>query len=131
MAPELRLGSEIGQAYADTLLREAQERNGIVLMARIDDRAVGFICGWLMQDDDMLLRDDARAYAYISDLYVDEAWRRRGVGRQLLQAAETEMRRRGARQMRICSKAHNRMAVASYQSVGYSAYEVTFWKRIE
>jgi ribosomal protein S18 acetylase RimI-like enzyme len=74
--------------------------------------------------------EDARRHAYVSDIFVGEAWRRRGVGRTLLTAIEAEMRRRGCRRIRICSKAANLAAVSCHQSAGYRPYEIIYAKAI-
>ena len=67
----------------------------------------------------------------MSDIYVAEGWRRRGVGASLLRRIETEMRRRGCRRIRICAKATNRAALACYAAAGYPPYEIIFSKAID
>jgi GNAT superfamily N-acetyltransferase len=128
--PELKPGSEIGSAYAERLVRTIAARNGVILVARAAEEKVGFACAWLEHDDDPLLREDARAHAYVSDIFVVEEWRRRGVAGQLLEAVEAEMRKRGCRRMRINAKAGNAAGLRFYEAVGYRAYEVTFTKSI-
>lgn len=128
--PELKPGSEIGPAYAERLVRTVSARNGLILVARAAEEPVGFTCAWIEHDDDPLLREDARSHAYVSDIFVVEAWRRRGVGRQLLDAIETDMRRRGCRRFRIGSKAGNLAGLSFYEAAGYQQYEITFTKSI-
>jgi ribosomal protein S18 acetylase RimI-like enzyme len=74
-------------------------------MARAETETVGFGCAWVEEDDDPLLRDDARTYGYVSDIFVEGAWRRQGIALQLLDALEMAMRSRGCHRIRICSKA--------------------------
>jgi ribosomal protein S18 acetylase RimI-like enzyme len=128
--PDLRPGAEIGSSYAETLLRSVDRQDGVILLAKDGDQAVGFACAWIERDDDPLLREDARRHAYVSDIFVGEAWRRRGVGRTLLTAIEAEMHRRGCRRIRICSKAANLAAASCYQSAGYRSYEIIYAKAI-
>src|SRR5262245_5829801 len=82
--PELKPGPEIGKQYAEMLLRAAAERNGCVIMARAEAGPVGFACAWIEQDDDPCICDDARIHAYVSDIFVDQAWRRQGIASLLL-----------------------------------------------
>jgi len=77
--PELKPGLEIGKQYAEMLIRAVAERNGCMIMARADAGAVGFVCAWIERDDDPLIRDDARLHAYVSDIFVDQNWRRQGI----------------------------------------------------
>ena len=60
-------------------MRAVAEHNGCMIMARADSGAVGFACAWIAQDDDPLIRDDARTHAYVSDIFVDQSWRRQGI----------------------------------------------------
>ena len=129
--PELKLGPDIGPDYASTLIRRVAERNGCMLMARAEARTVGFGCAWVQSDDDMLLRDDARTHAYVSDIFVEDAWRRRGIALQILSVLEMEMRSRGCRRIRICSKATNQIALECYKTAGYRPYEITFTKDLK
>jgi ribosomal protein S18 acetylase RimI-like enzyme len=129
--PELKAGHEIGTEYASMLIHSVAERNGCILMARAETVTVGFGCAWVQSDYDMLLRDDARTHAYVSDIFVEDAWRRRGIALQILSALETEMRSRGCRRIRICSKATNHVALGCYNEAGYRPYEITFTKDLD
>ena len=55
----------------------------------------------------------------VQGLTVDEAFRRRGVGRALLDAAVIEARARGARRLTLRVLSHNEAAIALYESVGF------------
>jgi ribosomal protein S18 acetylase RimI-like enzyme len=129
--PDLKSGSEIGSDYAQTLMRTVAERNGSIRMAKMGGNTVGFGCAWVEEDNDPLLRDDARTYAYVSDIFVEDVWRRQGVALQLLDALEMEMRSRGCQRIRICSKAANHIAVECYKKAGYQPYEIVFGKRLD
>ena len=129
--PDLKPGSEIGSDYARMLVRTVAERDGCLLMARAETEIVGFACAWVQEDDDPLLRDDARTHAYVSDIFVEAAWRRQGVASQLLDAVEKEMRSRGCKRIRICSKAANHLALGCYEKAGYRPYEIIFTKRLD
>lgn len=128
---ELKPGHEIGADYARLLLTRVAERNGTILMARVEGETIGFACGWMAVDDDPLLREDARPHATVSDLFVAAPWCGRGVARMLLAAIEREMRQRGCRQIRVTAKATNREALACYDAAGYGAYEVILWKPLD
>ena|SRR5712671_1067696 len=95
--PELKPGPEIGKEYAEMLMRAVAERNGCMIMARADAAAVGFACAWIEPDDDPLIRDDARIQAYVSDIFVDQDWRRQGIASLLMDELEGRMRLGDAR----------------------------------
>jgi len=128
--PELKLGVEIGAAYTEKLVNTIANQQGVIFLAKTDTDTVGFVCAWIDEDDDLLLSEDARTHAYISDIFVSEDWRRQGVATLLLQAVETEMRQRGCQRIRICTKAANLSALTCYKANGYSAYEIVLSKRL-
>jgi ribosomal protein S18 acetylase RimI-like enzyme len=114
---DLKPGADIGRSYAETLVRTVAERSGLIVIAKADGQPVGFACAWIDEDDDPLVREEVRRHAYVSDIFVDPGWRRRGLGRMLLDAIEGVMRRRGCQRIRICSKAANREAVSFYRGL--------------
>jgi ribosomal protein S18 acetylase RimI-like enzyme len=130
--PELKSGAEIGTDYTKMLIDAIADRHqrGLILIAKIDNNAIGFACAWIDEDDDPLLRDDTRRHAYVSDIFVDDAWRRQGVARLLLQAIETEMRQRGCERIRIRTKATNLSALKCYEANGYQPYEIILSKPV-
>lgn len=62
-------------------------------------------------------RDAARLYS----IAVDERWRGRGFGAQLLADAEAQARRRGKARLRLEVRSDNRAARALYEARGYRA----------
>ena len=129
--PDLRPGPEIGTQYAEMLMRTTVERNGCMVMARTGAGTVGFACAWIEKDDDPLLRDDARTHAYVSDLFVDQNWRRQGIASRLMDEIEATMQSRGCSRIRVCAKAANQLAIACYTVRGYQPYEIIFAKRLD
>ena len=127
---DLKPAADINPGYVETILHNVAERRGAILMARTDAETVGFICAWKQQDDDSLLREEARAGGYISDLFVVERWRGLGIGRLLLEAIEAEIAARGCRRMRVCCKANNAIALRTYERAGFRPYEVNLIKTI-
>lgn len=130
LVPELKPGSEIGTGYTKRLIAAIAERQGIILVAKIEGVAVGFVCAWVDEDNDPLLRDEARKHAYVSDIFVDGKCRRQGIARLLLQAVEMEMYRRGCERTRICTKATNLPALKCYEAYGYQSYEIILSKNL-
>jgi ribosomal-protein-alanine N-acetyltransferase len=57
--------------------------------------------------------------AGIETVNVDPLYRKQGVGRRLLTAAETDIRRRNARRIRLEVSATNHAAIALYETAGY------------
>ena len=128
--PELKPGAEVAPNYAAGLMRTVTARNGSILLAKDDDKPVGFVCAWIADDDDPLLREEVRRHAYVSDIFVAESHRRKGVARMLMEAIEAAMRQRGCQRIRVTSKAANRGALTFYNATSYKPYEILFTKSL-
>lgn len=77
------------------------------------------------------MRERAGApHAFVLDVEVAAAHRRRGFGRQLMLAAEGEARRRGAHSMGLHVFGFNESAVALYESLGYRRTEELFLREL-
>jgi GNAT superfamily N-acetyltransferase len=94
-----------------------------VLVAIVDGSVVGMV--------DVTLLDEPRAGSIhrpipTADLGISvlEAWRRRGVGRALMIAAEVSARRRGAHRMILDMSAANVDARRFYEALGYVDHEL-------
>lgn len=131
LVPTLKPGADVAAQYTEHILKCAREKNGTVLVACGDGVPIGFICAWVEPGNDMLVSDQERAHAYVSDLYVQPQWRRSGVAGQLMQAIEAEMKAKGCRRIELCAKAMNESAVKFYDRGGFQPYEVIFAKSIE
>ena len=62
--------------------------------------------------------DGFRGWVY--HLAVHPGFRRRGVGRELMHAAEERLREHGCPKLNLQVRAHNRTVVAFYRALGYS-----------
>ena len=52
---ELKPGEEIGFAYAESLVKAIADKNGVILVAKTDGIAIGFVCAYIDVDHDPLL----------------------------------------------------------------------------
>ena len=85
-----------------------------VLLAELEGQAVGFASLRLVP----FLSDDVPR-AELTELYVEAAYRRRGVGRALLERVEALARESGARELALLTGRNNRTAQAFYRTIGF------------
>jgi GNAT superfamily N-acetyltransferase len=71
---------------------------------------------------------EQRRIAYVSDAFVGEAWRRRGVFRALLAAAEGFAAAGGATRLMIGVLAGNEVAKRAYRTAGFRPYAMELAK---
>ena len=68
------------------------------------------------------LSETGRTWLHISVIWVSEPMRRRGVGRKLIEATETEARRRGCRNAYLDTFSYQ--AQPFYEQLGYAAFGI-------
>ena len=98
-----------------------RDENSDILVAERD----GVICGMASVED--LIRPESaycreRRTYYITEFGVDEAYRRRGVGRELLDFMRKDARDRGFFRMELDAWSFNADALAFYKAVGFQTF---------
>ena len=96
------------------------------IIAEIAGRAVGFACLRLVPS---LCYDPA--YAELTELFVEESYRRQGVGRALMAYAERLARESGAEELVLLTGFRNARSQAFYRALGYADWELAMRKRFE
>lgn len=88
----------------------------VVFVAEADARLVGFAEVGLRSHADGC--DARRPVGYLEGWYVAREWRKRGVGRQLMEVA-TECRAQGAREMASDTWSTNRGSITAHRALGF------------
>ena len=73
-------------------------------------------------------REEVRIY--VNEIYVDEAYRNRGIGKQLLSAVENQVKERGYGALYIHAEGNNDDAIRLYQNEGYVVERVQLRKAL-
>jgi GNAT superfamily N-acetyltransferase len=95
------------------------------IIAEIEGRAVGFACLRLVPS---LCYDPT--YAELTELFVEEAYRRQGAGRALVAYAERLARENGATALVLLTGLENARGQAFYRALGYTDWELAMRKRL-
>ena len=129
LEPALPRGKDMADAYLTFLLDRCSKAAGLLLVAEVDHGVAGFV-GVFTRVAPEEPDEDQTPYAYISDLVVLPRYRRRCVGRALLERAEALVRRSGARILRVGVLAKNEPATKLYRAAGFSDYQLQLVKRL-
>jgi len=98
----------------------------LVLVAEVAGQVVGFACLQVLASVCY-----AQPWAELTELYVQEAYRRRGIGRALICEAERLAQQDGATDMLVHTGVANEAGQALYQALGYSLQaHVSLQKRL-
>jgi ribosomal protein S18 acetylase RimI-like enzyme len=120
-------GRTIATARRESLLAWCAQARGALFVAEEAGSIVGLIAVIAQVSDDPLIELN-KEFAYIPDLVVLPAYRGRGLGRALLQQAETYARQQGATLLKVDVLAANKVARHLYEAVGFQNYEIRLIK---
>jgi ribosomal protein S18 acetylase RimI-like enzyme len=95
------------------------------LLADVHGSTAGFACLRIVP----AMADD-HPHATLTELYVRPVWRRRGVGRRLLESAETYARSAGVEQLVLLTGLGNAEAQAFYRALGYDGWALAMRKNM-
>jgi ribosomal protein S18 acetylase RimI-like enzyme len=111
-------GSEIVDDYVPHMLDRCIECDGTVLVAEVDGEVAGFVTILTRVESEEIAEGEIE-YGLVSDLVVASKFRRQGLGRKLLEAAESYARVNKVRWLRIGVLAENDSANALYDSLNF------------
>jgi len=111
-------GSEIVNDYVPYMLDRCIECDGTVLVAEVDGEVAGFATILTRVQSEEIADGDIE-YGLVSDLVVASKFRRQGLGRKLLEAAESYAKANEVRWLRIGVLAQNHSANALYDSLNF------------
>ena len=117
------------EIYFEEILTKSYECHGALLVARINDLPVGFICFWVENNSCINEIEDSNKFGYISDVFVVEEYRGSGFAGRMFDEVQRRLRKNPLiSRLRICSLASNMLAIAAYEGSGFKAYEVLYEK---
>jgi len=131
MEPDRAIWPETAGGYADEIISEVAAGAGAIFLAESTaGDAIGYATCLRKYEDDRIIAESARSYLYVSDLYVADAWRGKGIAGALIEAAAAHGRALNLDQMRIGVLAANAGARRAYAKVGFEDYEMFLRKRL-
>ncbi|UPK47288.1 GNAT family N-acetyltransferase [Paenibacillus pabuli] len=92
--------------------------NELIALAVIDDQAVGFACAQYFKS--FCYRD---LQGEITEMYIAEIARRRGLATLLIAFIEEELKARGVTSVKILTGHRNEMAIKTYEKSNYARKE--------
>jgi GNAT superfamily N-acetyltransferase len=107
--------------------QRVRQTDGQVLVAELDGRVIGHLF-LLFKIDAVFVERELRPYAYISELYVGEKVRGRGLARALMN--EAIAKQRGLPRILVGVVAGNKEAEALYGRLGYAPYTTELTKNL-
>ncbi|MCL5430466.1 MAG: GNAT family N-acetyltransferase [Candidatus Marsarchaeota archaeon] len=122
-----------GRAGMQTTIKLLSKNKGVIYLAETKDKKIiGYSSSFIRPMSKMvkLGTKDWVRYGEVFDLYVDSAYRGQKVGKKLLHAAESYLKKVGCSHIRISVYGPNTKAQKFYKKLGYELYNVEYVKRV-
>jgi ribosomal protein S18 acetylase RimI-like enzyme len=112
---------------AEALLSRA---NHVAFLAHVGETPAGYVAAHLMRNPETAFHH-AHAMIYVHQISVRPNFRRRGVGRALLDAVKAHGEANGISLLTLDAWAFNANALAFFRAYGLVDYNVRLWNRID
>lgn len=117
-------------AYTNNMLREVRSMRGQIFIAEVGGKIIGFTAGFIQK----LTRLEKKSLietkpGIVSELYVDDKYRRLGIGKKLLSTMESYLKNKGCDVVRLGVFAPNKNARAFYKKLGYKERDIDLIKK--
>lgn len=100
------------------------EPNSLII-AQFNDKTIGWI--WLRTKRD---RISGNKFGYIKSIYVKEEYRKRGIGKRLIQVAEEYFLNKGISRLNLIVSALNDRALSFFREMGFEETHLTMRKKL-
>lgn len=124
-----RKGTSVSQKYLEKVLKNCKQQSGNIFVAEENGKVVGFCSVWLEKKPEELI-STLKEYAYISDCILLPDFRRKGLGKSLLNAAEKHAIKTGMKTIIVGVLAKNTGAIEVYKKAGFEDYEMLLRKKV-
>ena len=121
--PRLPSGAEIVDDLIPRMMFRCATCDGMVLVAELSEAVVGFVTILAKVKSEEIEEGDVE-YGLVSDVFVASKYRKQGIGRKLLEAAESYAKSNGVRWLRIGVLAENHSADGLYDSIGFKRFYI-------
>jgi ribosomal protein S18 acetylase RimI-like enzyme len=98
--------------FRTVLLGAARKNPDCIRVLEADGKAVGYV--WLK-----VMRTSVGTFGRVQHVFVEDKFRKRGLGKKLMESAEEYLRSRGIKKMKLSVTATNETALSFYEELGY------------
>lgn len=114
--------SEKGEIFFKRLI----EHGTVWVAVNNDGRLIGYLAGDIVDEPSCT----TRAFAKLKNIYIDKEYRRKGIGKKLLEKFKTYCIGRNIREIRVTTNSKNAVASEFYRNNGFDDFEITYRIRI-
>ena len=123
-----KLKKGIGPGYGKFVKKQIRSRNAAVFVAEKENKLIGFALVYIQKLPPILVHDKE---AYVSDIFVEDLYRRKGLGSMLLREAEKWADEKGIFSLGLVVDTKNDAALAAYRKFGFFEHRFKMSKIIK
>lgn len=113
--------------FRDYMVEAIDDEKRVLIVAEVDGAVGGFVHGDLVASPPPV---DEKTSSYISDVSVGFAFRGKGIGRKLVDAATAKLAEIGAEDVTLLAAVKNECAVGFYEALGFERHTISMWKSL-
>ena len=98
--------------------KRVKDEDSIIFVAVVEDEIVGYIYGYVQNDNKIKIELEA----YIDSLFVDEEYRKQGIGNNLINKFIEEAKYRGVKYIYVENKVDNEIARFLYEKLDFNIF---------
>jgi len=121
---DMRLRPDAGDAMKQWLIARFRQRESLGFVAEVDSQLAGFLIGRIDDWESVPPVIEPRRIGIIDAVYVDERFRRQGIGRQLISTAVERMRASKAVAVETVYDAWNDAPSETWHRAGFAPWMV-------
>ncbi len=123
-------GKEMATKHLAYLVEYTHVHKGEIILARENDLYCGFIVYYIEEFEtaDLHVIDSLKIYGEVSELYIRPNWRKKNLGKKLLDHAEQYFIERGIKRVKLTVLAKNKKACDFYSHMDYAPFEIVYQK---
>jgi ribosomal protein S18 acetylase RimI-like enzyme len=120
--------SDIKESYMKHVIEMQEESDGTCIVAFSNQQAVGFIFGYLEEDDESRIEDYKGLELYVSDGFVLPEYRRQGIYKKMNDLLEKMYVEKGVKRMTRFTLVNNKPMQKFLEGSGYVATRLLYEK---
>lgn len=109
--------SDVGRNYFKKMI---EDENEIALVAESEDKIVGYIVVSIYHHS---FRKE-NPIAELDNMYIEEEFRGKGIGTQLVAEAKRQAKGKGATRLKVEAAAQNEKAISFYRACGFEEFDI-------
>ncbi len=99
--------------------QQIKSKKGLVLIAYHQEKPVGYCLSLIKKNIPIF---EIKEYGYISDLYVKNAYRRKGIGKKLIDESKKFFKKQKIKYLELTTNHNNYESIKFYQKYGFKEY---------